>query len=60
MAVVHLIGVIAKQPHAIPLQADELLTTGTLTAALPINAGRNWTTKLDGIALRGISVSIEV
>lgn len=60
MAVAHLIGVIAKQPHALPLLAGELVTTGTLTAALPINAGQSWTTKLDGFALPGISVSFEV
>ena len=58
-AVAHLIEGIAKQPHALPLQAGELVTTGTLTAALPINAGQNWTTELDGIALPGISVSLE-
>lgn len=59
-AVAHLIGVIAKQPHASPLQSGELVTTGTLTAALPIHAGQNWTTNLNGIALPGISVSFEV
>lgn len=59
-AVAHLIAVIAKQPHALPLQAGELVTTGTLTAALPIQADQNWTTNLDGIALPGISVSFEV
>lgn len=58
-AVAHLIDVIAKQPHASPLQPGELVTTGTLTPALPIHAGQNWTTKLKGIALPGISVSFE-
>lgn len=59
-AVAHLIAVIANQPHALPLQAGDLVTTGTLTAALPIHAGQHWITKLDGIALPGISVSFEV
>ena len=58
-AVAHLIGVIAQQPHASPLQPGELVTTGTLTAALPIHVGQNWTTSLKGIALPGISVSFE-
>ena len=58
-AVAHLISVISEQPHALPLQAGELVTTGTLTAAVPIHAGQNWATKLDGIALPGISVSFE-
>ena len=60
LAVAHLIAVIAKQPHALPLQAGELVTTGTLTAALPIKDGQRWATKLDGIALPGISVAIEM
>ena len=58
-AVGHLMAVIAKQPHALPLQAGELVTTGTLTAALPIRAGQSWTTKFDDIALPGMTVTLE-
>ena len=58
-AVVHLIDVIAKQPHAAPLQSGELVTTGTLTAAFPIHPGQTWSTNLKGIALSGIVVSFE-
>ena len=58
-AIAHLINVIAKQPQANPLQAGELVTTGTLTAALPIQAGQIWVTSLHGIALPGISVSFQ-
>jgi 2-oxo-3-hexenedioate decarboxylase len=59
-AVAHLIGVLEKQSQATPLQAGELVTTGTLTAALPISTGQHWTTTLDGIALPGLSVFLEV
>lgn len=59
VAAAHLIAVLAKQPHAEPLHAGELLTTGTLTAALPIRAGEIWSTALDGIALPGMSVAFE-
>ena len=55
----HLISVLAKQPQAKPLQAGELVTTGTLTGALPIRAGETWSTVLDGIALPGISVAFD-
>ena len=55
-AIAHLNSLLAVQPNAIPLQANELVTTGTLTAALPICAGETWSTKLDGIPLPGISV----
>lgn len=56
-AVVHLIDVLSRQPHLPKLQEDELVTTGTLTAALPVKKGQRWSTTLAGIALPGISVS---
>ncbi|MDJ0956951.1 MAG: hypothetical protein QNI91_08850 [Arenicellales bacterium] len=59
-AIAYLIDVIAKQPHALPLQSGELVTTGTLTNALPIEPGQNWTTNLDGIDLPGISVTFDL
>jgi len=59
-AVAHIIAVLAQQPHALPLDAGELVTTGTLTAALSIHAGETWTTEIDGIALPGLSVSVDL
>ena len=56
-AVVHLIDVLSRQPHLPQLKADELVTTGTLTAALPVKHGQRWSTTLAGVALPGISVS---
>ena len=58
-AVLHLMEVLSKHPHASPLKSGELVTTGTLTAALPILPGQTWGTKIDGIALSGITVSFE-
>ncbi len=37
-AIAHLVAVMAKQRNCLPLQANELVTTGTLTPALPIHA----------------------
>jgi 2-oxo-3-hexenedioate decarboxylase len=48
---------IARYPQSRPLQAGEIITTGTLTDAMPIAAGQRWTTRLDGIALDGIAVA---
>lgn len=59
IAVAHLTAVLSTQEQALPLQAGEMVTTGTLTAALPICAGQIWSTKLEGISLPGITVSIE-
>ena len=57
-AVAHLIAVLAKQPQYAPLQAGEMVSTGTLTAALSVHAGETWSTELRGIALPGLSVKL--
>jgi 2-keto-4-pentenoate hydratase len=36
--------------------AGEIVTTGTLTRALPVSAGETWTTELTGVGLDGICV----
>lgn len=51
-----LIEDIARYPHARPLDAGEIITTGTLTDAMPVAAGQRWSTRLEGIALDGIAV----
>jgi 2-keto-4-pentenoate hydratase len=55
-AIAHLIAVLVKQPQYMPLQANEMVTTGTITTALSIHAGETWRTELEGIALPGLSV----
>ena len=51
-----LIDEVARYPQSRPLAAGEILTTGTLTDAMPVAAGQRWTTRLEGIALGGIAV----
>jgi 2-keto-4-pentenoate hydratase len=53
-AIAHLMRVLAEQGQSI--QPGETITTGTITAALPITAGQTWTTRITGIALPGIEV----
>ncbi len=55
-AIAHLITVLGKQVKYMPLQANEMVTTGTITTALSIHAGETWRTELEGIALPGLSV----
>ncbi|MDH3692145.1 MAG: decarboxylase [Gammaproteobacteria bacterium] len=55
-AIAHLTSILANQPHTTAVQPNELVTTGTLTAAFSIHAGETWRTELEGIALPGISV----
>lgn len=57
LAVVHLMQVLASQlPHQ-PLQANEIVTTGTVTSAYSVQAGQTWQSVLEGIALPGLSVA---
>ena len=54
----HLVAVLAADPEAPPLQAGEIISTGTLTRALPVSPGQTWSTRLDGVALPGITVRL--
>lgn len=36
-----------------------MVTTGTLTTALPVHPGEAWQTELEGIALPGMTVAFE-
>jgi 2-oxo-3-hexenedioate decarboxylase len=52
----HLVDLLDEQPLGVPLAAGELVTTGTLTRALPVAPGERWRTQLSGVALDGIAV----
>jgi 2-oxo-3-hexenedioate decarboxylase len=42
---------LAQDPESPPIAAGEIVTTGTLTRAFPVEAGEEWSTKLTGIPL---------
>jgi 2-oxo-3-hexenedioate decarboxylase len=50
--------VLANDPDAPPLAAGEVVTTGTLTDALPIAPGQRWRARLDGLPLPGIELAV--
>lgn len=52
----HLVDVLARDQINPQLAAGDIVTTGTLTRALPVVPGETWTTKLTGVALDGIRV----
>jgi 2-oxo-3-hexenedioate decarboxylase len=54
----HLVEVLAADQSAPALAACEVISTGTLTRALPITAHETWRTKLTGIALSGVTVAM--
>jgi 2-oxo-3-hexenedioate decarboxylase len=55
-AIAHLLSVLAKQPEYAPLQAGEIVTTGTVTTAQSVRAGETWRSEVQGIALPGLTV----
>jgi 2-keto-4-pentenoate hydratase len=56
LAAAHLLSLLQQQPHLEPLRAGEIVTTGTLTAALAIGPGETWSTALSGLDLPGLRV----
>jgi 2-oxo-3-hexenedioate decarboxylase len=54
-----LMDLLARDGDNSPLAAGEIVSTGTLTRALPVNAGETWATKLTGIALEGVRLRFE-
>jgi 2-oxo-3-hexenedioate decarboxylase len=57
LALGYLAATLAAQ-GAEPVAAGEVVTTGTLTAALPIAPGATWRSQLEGIALAPLSVTL--
>lgn len=49
LAMAFLADILATQPAFDPLTAGEIITTGTLTAALPIASGETWQSRYEGL-----------
>lgn len=59
LAAAHLLHVLKDQPRFEPIQAGELVTTGSLTSPPRIRAGETWKTELSGIELPGLHLHLE-
>lgn len=55
-ALKRLVGLLAQDRDNPPIAAGEIITTGTLTKAMPVKPGDRWTTELGGIPLGGIDI----
>jgi 2-oxo-3-hexenedioate decarboxylase len=55
----HLVGLLARDPINPPPAAGEIVTTGTLTRAMPVKSCETWSTALDGIALDAIRLRFD-
>jgi 2-oxo-3-hexenedioate decarboxylase len=58
LAFAHMAELLTRQPGFAPVQAGEIVTTGTLTDALPVQAGETWSTQLSGIELPGLRLTL--
>jgi 2-keto-4-pentenoate hydratase len=54
-----LIELLANDTYNPPLRAGEIVSTGTLTLAMPVSAGESWTAKVSGIPLEDIALGFE-
>jgi 2-keto-4-pentenoate hydratase len=58
LAFAHLAEVLSLQSRFPPVEAGEIVSTGTLTGLIPVSAGEEWSTTISGIDLPGLSISI--
>lgn len=56
-ALAHLTGTLKNLPEFPCVTTGEVVTTGTLTSALPIKEGETWSTELSGINLPGLTIN---
>jgi 2-oxo-3-hexenedioate decarboxylase len=52
----HLLDVLSRDQGNSPLQAGEIVTTGTVTRAFPVAPGETWQTRVIGLPLDGIAL----
>ncbi len=57
LALKHLVELLAHQPNHHMLEPGEIITTGTLTAALPIQKGETWHSAFTGLDLPGLRIT---
>jgi 2-oxo-3-hexenedioate decarboxylase len=58
-AAMHLLHVLNNQQQFEPVQAGEIVTTGTLLSPPAIRGGETWRTEIFGIDLPGLSLHVE-
>jgi 2-keto-4-pentenoate hydratase len=58
LATLEMLDALAGQPDAAPIVPGEIVTTGTLTTAVPVTPGQVWSTRVAGIELAGLQLAI--
>lgn len=57
LALAFFLEILSKQTESPPLEAGEIVSTGTLTDAHPVAPGERWSTDLHGFAARGLDIT---
>ncbi len=57
-ALAHAIRLLESLPDHPPIEAGEIVTTGTLTDAMPIAAGEMWSTRIYGLPLANLTLKL--
>jgi 2-keto-4-pentenoate hydratase len=57
LAFAHLAELLSLQSRFPPVQAGEIVSTGTLTGLMPVSPGEEWSTTISGIDLPGLAIS---
>ena len=52
-----LADLLAKQAFMQPLAAGELISTGTISDALPVRAGETWSTEITGLPVQNLTIT---
>jgi 2-oxo-3-hexenedioate decarboxylase len=52
-----LADLLARQAFMQPLAAGEVISTGTISDALPVQAGEIWSTEITGLPLQGLTIA---
>jgi 2-keto-4-pentenoate hydratase len=56
LALAFLADLLAMQPFMQPLAAGELVSTGTITDALPVKPGETWSTEVTGLPAQNLTI----
>lgn len=59
LAFAHLAEVLTRLPQFPPVAAGEVVTTGTLTRALPVAPGESWSAALTGLPLPALAITFK-
>jgi 2-keto-4-pentenoate hydratase len=59
LSLAEVVSAVARQRSADPLQAGEIISTGTLTESKPIAAGETWRAEVDGLGVSNLTVRVE-